>query len=76
MTLETFSASVLAYDETAARDYARLQQARRRAGRPLAVEDGMIAAACIAHGATLATRNTGDVAGLGLCLVDAWSSLR
>jgi toxin FitB len=73
-TLRTFAGSVLAYDEAAARNYARLQESRRAAGRPLAVEDGMIAAICIARGSKLATRNTADFAGLGLDLIDPWSS--
>jgi toxin FitB len=73
-TLRTFAASVLAYDEVAARDYARLQESRRGAGRPLAVEDGMIAAICVARGTRLATRNRSDFAGLGLDLVDPWSA--
>jgi toxin FitB len=73
-TLRTFAGSVLAYDEAAARHYARLQESRRGAGRPLAVEAGMIAAICVARGTTLATRNTCDFAGLGLDLVDPWSA--
>jgi toxin FitB len=74
-TLGTFAGSVLAYDESAARRYARLQELRRAAGRPpLAVEDGMIAAICAARGTTLATRNTADFVGLGLDLIDPWST--
>ncbi len=73
-TLRAFAGSVLAYDEAAARHYAGLQEARRGAGRPLAVEDGMIAAICVARGASLATRNTSDFAGLGLELVDPWAA--
>ena len=73
-TLRTFAGSVLAYDEAAARHYARLQEWRRVAGRPLAVEDGMIAAICVARGTTLATRNTSDFAGLGLDLIDPWAA--
>ena len=73
-TLRAFAGSVLAYDEAAARHYAMLQEARRGAGRPLAVEDGMIAAICVARGASLATRNTSDFAGLGLELVDPWAA--
>ena len=73
-TLRTFAGSVLAYDEAAARHYARLQESRRGAGRPLAVEDGMIAAICIARGTMLATRNTSDFTGLGLDLVDPWAA--
>ena len=65
-------AEVLAYDAGAARAYARIQELRRRAGRPLAVEDGMIAAICLAYGAALATRNTRDFEGLGIELIDPW----
>ncbi len=71
-TLRTFAGSVLAYDEAAARHYARLQVERRAIGRVLAVEDGMIAATCLAHGAVLATRNTADFAGLGVEIIDPW----
>lgn len=73
-TLRSFAGAVLAYDEPAARHYARLQERRRAAGRPLAIEDGMIAAICTARGATLATRNTTDFAGLDLDLIDPWST--
>lgn len=73
-TLPSFSGSVLAYDEQAARHYARLQESRRTTGRPLAVEDGMIAAICLARGTTLATRKTSDFTGLGLDLVDPWAA--
>jgi toxin FitB len=34
----------------------------------------MIAAICIARGTTLATRSTTDFVGLGLELIDPWSS--
>ena len=70
--LATFAASVLAYDAGAARRYAEIRDLRRRAGRPLSVEDGMIAAICLEHGAALATRNAADFAGLGLEVVDPW----
>lgn len=73
-TLRTFAGAVLAYDEPAARHHARLQERRRAAGRPLAVEDGMIAAICTARGATLATRDTTDFTGLDLDLIDPWST--
>jgi predicted nucleic acid-binding protein len=63
---------VLAFDERAAGRYARMQEARRAAGRALSVEDGMIAAIAAAHGATLATRSTKDFEDLGIDLVDPW----
>ncbi|MBD3780563.1 MULTISPECIES: type II toxin-antitoxin system VapC family toxin [unclassified Cellulomonas] len=73
---ESFRDSVLPFDVDAARRYAGFQAARRAAGRPLSVEDGMIAAICASRGATLATRNTRDFAGLGLPLVDPWEAGR
>jgi toxin FitB len=70
--LSGYSDRVLAYDEPAARIYARLLVSRRAAGHPLSVEDGMIAAVCLSRGARLATRNVTDFAGLGLDLVNPW----
>jgi predicted nucleic acid-binding protein len=43
---------------------------RESAGRPIGPMDAMIAAICIAHGATLATRNVRDFDGLDLKLVN------
>lgn len=64
---------VLSFDVAAAREYARMQEARRLAGRPLSVEDGMIAAIASVHDAAVATRNTVDFAGLGLTVIDPWA---
>lgn len=66
------SEQVLAYDEAAARSYAPILDARRIDGRPMGVEDAMIAATCWVHGAALATRNTRDFEGLDLELVNPW----
>lgn len=65
-------AEVLPYDESAARIYAEIQEARRGNGRPLSVEDGMIAAICLARGIALATRNVKDFDMLGLEVVNPW----
>ena len=73
-TLSEFADSVLPFDESAARAYAEMQESRRSAGVPLSVEDGMIAAICLARSLALATRNTKDFGGLGLRLVDPWLS--
>ena len=72
--VESFAGTVLSYDERAARAYAELKQRSRIAGRPIGVEDGMIAAICIANGAALATRNIKDFAGLGISLLNPWDS--
>lgn len=71
--LSAFPASVLPFDEAAARKYAEMQESRRSAGVPLSVEDGMIAATCSSRSLALATRNTKDFEGLGLRLVDPWA---
>lgn len=65
---------ILPYDEEAAREFAVMQESRRAVGRPLGVEDGMIAAICRTKELTLATRNVKDFDGLGLDLVDPWAS--
>lgn len=50
--------------------------ARRRAGRPVEPLDAQIAATCLTHDATLATRNIKDFADVGVRLVDPWASGR
>ena len=72
--LSAFPASVLPFDEAAARRYAEMQESRRLAGAPLSVEDGTIAAICSSRSLVLATRNTRDFEGLGLRLVDPWAA--
>lgn len=71
--LAVHAGNVLPYDERAARRYAELAASRRREGRPLSVEDGMIAGICLANGAALATRNVKDFESLGLELIDPWA---
>jgi hypothetical protein len=45
---------------------------RQAAGRPLSVPDGMIAATALEHRLTVATRNTKDLEGLGLTVINPW----
>jgi len=70
--LATFDDSILPFDFGAATVLAELRESRRDAGRPLATEDGMIAAICLEWNYPLATRNVADFAGLGLTLLNPW----
>jgi predicted nucleic acid-binding protein len=65
-----FAGRVLGFSLEAARRYGALAATRRKAGRRMETKDAMIAAICLAHGATLATRNTKDFEGLDLKLVN------
>jgi predicted nucleic acid-binding protein len=42
-------------------------------GRPLKVEDGLIAATALEHGLTVVTRNVKDFEGLGVTILNPWN---
>jgi toxin FitB len=68
---------VPAFDRAAAREYAEVRAARRRAGRPATPADARIAAIARAHGAAaVATRNVADFEGLGFEVLDPWTGRR
>jgi len=67
---EEFRGRILTFSLDAAHRYGVLNAKRRKAGRPMEVKDAMIAAICLSHGATLATRNVKDFEGLDLRLVN------
>lgn len=67
------SRSVLPFDDTAAARYADVLVAREYVGAPIATADAQIAAICLAHGATCATRNVKDFAHTGVELLDPWN---
>lgn len=66
------SRAVLAFDADAAERYAEVLAARETAGAPISTVDAQIAAICLAHGATCATRNVKDFQHTGVELVDPW----
>ena len=68
-----FANQVLAFDIPAAEQYASLVTERERAGRPIDGFDAQIAAICLAHGSTLATRNTKEFEGTGVTVIDPWA---
>jgi hypothetical protein len=69
------AADVYAFDASAALAYGRITSRRESNGRPIGIVDAMIASICIANGATLATRNTADFAGLDLKLVNPFEAV-
>ncbi|MDA2809427.1 type II toxin-antitoxin system VapC family toxin [Nocardiopsis sp. RSe5-2] len=66
------SRSVLSFDDAAAERYADILVARKAAGSPISTPDAQIAAICLVHNATCATRNTKDFAHTGVELLDPW----
>ena len=72
--IERFSGRVLEFVDPAPEVAGRLRARRESVGRALSTQDSMIAALCIVHGATLATRNVRDFEGLDLRLVNPFES--
>ena len=69
-----FRGRCLAFDESAASQYALVVSRAMRAGRGISVEDAQIAAMALAGGFALATRNVRDFAQIdGLGVVDPWA---
>ncbi|MFE3618105.1 type II toxin-antitoxin system VapC family toxin [Streptomyces anulatus] len=65
-------ARVHPFDLPAAARYAHIASTCHRAGRPIGLADGQIAAICSTRGATLATRNTKNFLDTGVDLIDPW----
>lgn len=69
-----FQGRIISFGDASAQAYGRITAARRHVGRPMETKDAMIAAECIVHGATLATRNVRDFEGLDLVLVNPFEA--
>ncbi|MGI8697284.1 MAG: type II toxin-antitoxin system VapC family toxin [Mycobacteriales bacterium] len=67
-----FAKHLLAFDATAAAQYAGIVTHRERAGAPIDGFDAQIAAICRAHGAAVATRNGTDFRETGIAVIDPW----
>ena len=63
---------VLPFDEAAAAAYARIRGDRDRGGRPISVNDAMIAAIARIHGAAVVTRNVTDFAHSAIGVLNPW----
>lgn len=69
---EDFAGRVLAFENDAARHFARIVAHRRTLGRPISHADAQIAAIARAHGAKLATGNGPDFANCDITVIDPW----
>lgn len=74
MQLSPFADRILPFSADATPHYAAIVATRRKQGRPIGVQDAMIAAIARSHGMTLATRNVKDFAGTGVDLVNPWEA--
>ena len=68
-----FRNEILAFDRECATRYGEIRAYREAAGKPITVEDAMIAATAQAHGAVLVTRNLADFEDTGIQLVNPWT---
>ena len=66
------AAQIVPFDQPAATRYGSLMGEMRRAGTPLPVLDGQIAAQALASACPVATRNLADFERTGLTLLNPW----
>jgi predicted nucleic acid-binding protein len=70
--LVLFDERVLPFDTAAARHYANLALAARKAGRGLPTPDGYIAAIAASRGFLVASRDTAPYEAAGVPVIDPW----
>ena len=71
---QRFAARILNLDSVVAARWGSLTERLQRAGTPMPVVDGLIAAHALVPGAVLATRNTADFAASGVVTLNPWLS--
>ncbi|MFM2274141.1 MAG: hypothetical protein RL211_13 [Pseudomonadota bacterium] len=69
---QDFAGRIISFDSAASAYYADMMASRSKAGKPMQVQDAMIAACCLAQVGTLVTRNARDFEGVGLTVVNPW----
>lgn len=67
------TSALLPFDSVAAHHYADIVVLREQVGRPISTADAQIAAICLAHSATCATRNVKDFVHTGVELFNPWT---
>jgi predicted nucleic acid-binding protein len=71
---EDFDGRVIPFDESAAQVAGRMAAGRRLLGRTIEIRDAQIAGIAAARKASIATRNIRHFEGLGLELINPWST--
>jgi len=71
---QSFADRILVVDHETALLWGEMMARRQRAGRPLAVVDGLIAARAYRNGCTLVTRNERDFDSLGVPIMNPWTT--
>lgn len=72
--LPLFTGRILAFDLIAAQAYAERMAKARAAGFAIGTADGYIAAIAVAHGMTVATRDTASFQAAGLSVINPWEA--
>ncbi len=70
-----FHGRIFEFDGQAPMVTGKIRARREATGRAISVQDALIAAICIVHGAKLATRNVRDFDGLDLGLVNPFEAM-
>lgn len=68
-----FEDRILAFDRAAAEALPELTLRARRTGRPVGFADSLIGAIALAHGFTVATRDTSPFESMGVGVISPWS---
>jgi predicted nucleic acid-binding protein len=71
---QQFTGRIVEFSGSIPRLAGKLRAARESNGRPISLSDAMIAAICLAHDATLATRNVHDFDGLDLKIINPFEA--
>jgi predicted nucleic acid-binding protein len=72
--MAAFPGRILPFDCACVAHYGEIRAAREATGKPIAVEDAMIAATARAYGAVVATHNVTDFVDCGIQAIDPWVS--
>jgi predicted nucleic acid-binding protein len=67
-----FAGRRLSFDDAAARAYADIVRRSSRAGTPVPLADGLIAAVALSRGFAVATRDTAPFRAAGVEVIDPW----